>query len=287
MDSAMSVSVKTARRFYAEELRFSANVGSRPVIEAFATVPRERFVGPGPWQIKSPMRMGGYWTTPDANPRGVYHDILIALDAERGINNGQPSLWIALFDELGIAAGERVVHLGCGTGYYSAIAAELLGTDGTVTAIEIDAPLASRARTALARWKQVSVVNADGSSVALDPADTIIASAGATHPLPNWLDSLRPNGRLLFPMTTDDQWGGMLLVTRRQAQKYAARFVCPAGFIEFNGARDPAVAERLATAFRRDRGVSVKSLRRAPAEPDETSWLAGEGWWLSTEGLEY
>jgi hypothetical protein len=75
-------------------------------------------------------------------------------------------------------------------------------------------------------------------------------------------------------------------VPRERSQKYAARFVCPAGFIEFNGARDPAVAERLATAFRRDRGVSVKSLRRAPAEPDETSWLAGEGWWLSTAGLE-
>jgi hypothetical protein len=64
------------------------------------------------------------------------------------------------------------------------------------------------------------------------------------------------------------------------------RFVCAVGFIEFNGARDPAVAERLAAAFRRDRGVNVKSLRRAPAEPDETSWLAGEGWWLSTAGLE-
>lgn len=87
-------------------------------------------------------------------------------------------------------------------------------------------------------------------------------------------------------MTTDDQWGGMLLVTRRGADKYAARFVCPAGFIEFSGARDWTVAEQLVTAFRRDRGLGVKSLRRAPSEPDETSWLAGEGWWLSTAGLE-
>jgi protein-L-isoaspartate(D-aspartate) O-methyltransferase len=215
-DSAMPVSVKTARRFYAEELRFSAHVESRSVVDAFATVPRERFVGPGPWQIKSPMRRGDYWTTANADPRNVYHDTLIALDAKRGINNGQPSLWIALFDELGIAAGEHVVHLGCGTGYYSAVAA---------------------------------------------PADTIFTSAGATHPLPAWLDALRPNGRLLMPMTADDQWGGMLLVTRRQSCKYAARFVCSAGFIEFSGARDAGVAERLATAFRRDRGLSVKSLR--------------------------
>jgi hypothetical protein len=33
-----------------------------------------------------------------------YHDVLIALDEARGINNGQPSLWAGLFDELGITA---------------------------------------------------------------------------------------------------------------------------------------------------------------------------------------
>jgi protein-L-isoaspartate(D-aspartate) O-methyltransferase len=49
----MPISVKMARRWYAEELRFSAHVGSRAVIDAFATVPRERFLGPGPWNIKS------------------------------------------------------------------------------------------------------------------------------------------------------------------------------------------------------------------------------------------
>src|SRR6201996_3284608 len=59
----------------------------------------------------------------DADPRHVYHDVLIALDEARGINNGQPSLW----DELGIRTGEQVLHLGCGTGYYTAIAAELVG----------------------------------------------------------------------------------------------------------------------------------------------------------------
>jgi protein-L-isoaspartate(D-aspartate) O-methyltransferase len=39
------------------------------------------------------MRSGDYWTTVNANPRHVYHDVLIALDETRGINNGQPSLW--------------------------------------------------------------------------------------------------------------------------------------------------------------------------------------------------
>jgi protein-L-isoaspartate(D-aspartate) O-methyltransferase len=282
----MPLSLKMARRWYGEELRFSAGVESRAVIDAFATVPRERFVGPGPWHIKSPMRMGDYWMTADADPRHVYHDTLIALDAERGINNGQPSLWIALFDQLGITAGEHVLHLGCGTGYYSAIAAELVGVTGKITAIEINAALAEQARMALAPWSRVSVLNTDGSRAALDPADAIIASAGVTHPLPAWLDALRPNGRLLVPMTTEDQWGGILLVTRRCADSYAARFLCPAGFIEFIGARDPMIARQLEHAFARDRGAAVKSLRRPPAKPDETCWLAGEGWWLSTASAE-
>jgi protein-L-isoaspartate(D-aspartate) O-methyltransferase len=89
----MAISVRTARQLYAEELRFTANVTSSSVVRAFATVPREHFVGPGPWRILSPMRSGDYWTTVNANPRHVYHDVLIALDETRGINNGQPSLW--------------------------------------------------------------------------------------------------------------------------------------------------------------------------------------------------
>jgi protein-L-isoaspartate(D-aspartate) O-methyltransferase len=64
----------------AEELRFTANVSSRAVVTAFATVPRERFVGPGPWRILSPMRLREDWTTEDADPGHLYHDVLIALD---------------------------------------------------------------------------------------------------------------------------------------------------------------------------------------------------------------
>jgi hypothetical protein len=80
-----------------------------------------------------------------------------------------------------------------------------------------------------------------------------------------------------MPMTAGDQWGGMLLVTRQATDAYASRFLRPAGFIEFSGARDPEIGRRFRTAFIRDRGISVQSLRRAPDEPDETCWLAGDG----------
>jgi hypothetical protein len=43
----MSDLIEEARHRYAEELHFTARLGSRAVIDAFATVPRERFFGPG------------------------------------------------------------------------------------------------------------------------------------------------------------------------------------------------------------------------------------------------
>ena len=255
--------VEQARHRYAAELRFTAKVGSSAVVDAFAIVPREQFVGPGPWRIKSPMDLAEYWTTEDVNPSHVYHDVLIALDESRGINNGQPSLWAYLLDRLDLVRGEQVLHLGCGTGYYTAIIAELVGSNGRITAVEIDARLAQKAEAALADRPQVKVIHADGAGTSFEPVDVIVASAGATHPLPSWLDALRLGGRLLFPMTTRrDGPGAMLLVTRGPEHGFAARFLCRAGFIDFRGARDPAISHRLAAALRRDQGTAVKSLRR-------------------------
>ena len=109
-----------------------------------------------------------------------------------------------------ITAGEQVLHLGCGTGYYTAIMAELIGPTGKITAIEIDPGLAEKARAALVPWPQITVRNADGAGISFEPADLVIASAGATHPLPSWLDALKPGGRLLFPMTATNGPAGCL-----------------------------------------------------------------------------
>src|SRR3954452_23239143 len=81
------------RAWYAEELRFAGPVESEAVIRAFATVPRERFLGPGPWLCRGDAGRGDYRPTPDADPRHVYHGVLFALDATQRINNGSPSLW--------------------------------------------------------------------------------------------------------------------------------------------------------------------------------------------------
>jgi protein-L-isoaspartate(D-aspartate) O-methyltransferase len=72
--------VEEARRWFAEELRHTARVQSAAVVEAFATVKREQFSGPGPWRLLSPIRMADYWTTESADPTHLYHDVLVAID---------------------------------------------------------------------------------------------------------------------------------------------------------------------------------------------------------------
>jgi len=282
----MSDLIEEARRRYAEELRFTARLGSRAVIDAFATVPRERFFGPGPWRLRSPMALGEYWTTEDADPRDLYHDVLIAIDEERRLNNGQPSLWARMYDNLDLSDGVHVVHVGAGTGYYSAILAEIVGRAGRVTAIEIDPALAALAAGNLDEWPQATVIAADGFAFRPDrPADAIIVNAGVTHLSSVWLDTLSAEGgRLLVPLTSAEWWGCFVIITRlgKNPDSYRARFAGRVGVIPCVGGRDPAAEERLKAALARGDFTAIRSLRRAPEEPDDTCWLAGEGWWIST-----
>jgi len=258
-------------------------MSSEALFRAFATVPRERFLGPGPWLI---MGWGERWTTEEADPRHVYHDTPIALDEVRHINNGQPSLWAYHLDRLQVRAGEHVLHLGCGTGYYTAIMAEVVGPLGRVVAMEIDEALAERARGALAPWAQATVVCGDGASGPFDATDAIVVSAGATHPLPAWLAAMKPGGRLLFPLTSSEGPGTMARLTRRGESVYAARLNGSVAFIEFQGARDVTLSRQLAEALVRDHGEQVRSLRRDVHDKDKSCWLHGGGWCFSRREAE-
>ena len=284
--STSDEAIAAARRRYAEELRYRAHVRSPAVMEAFATVPRERFLGPGPWRILSPMRMAEYWTTEDADPRHLYHDVLVAIDETRRLNNGQPSLWAALYDRLDLKAGTHIVHVGAGTGYYSAVLAEIVGRAGRLTAVEIDPDLTMRARENLTPWPQTTVIEADGFAFRPERlADAIVVNAGVSHLSPAWLDGLAADGgRLLVPLANAKGRGGFLLITRRagEAQRYPAQYVGDTGIIACIGGRDPDAEARLTAALASSGFDAIRSLRRRPDEPDASCWLEGDGWWLST-----
>ena len=266
------------RHRYARMVLAAAGSSDQALEQAFATVPRERFVGTRPWLIEGPL---GFVTVSGDDPSVLYGDILVSLSAPRGINNGQPSLHARCLAALRVQPGETVVHVGAGTGYYTAILAALVGPVGWVHAYEIESDLAAIAESNLAAWPHVAVHAASACEGALPAADVVYVNAGATHPLDAWLDALVPGGRLLFPLTSDDGVGSMLLVTHFGAGHYAARFMCRVSFIPCQGARSPRDAQAIAAAFGKGKMSTVQSLRRH-TPPDGTAWCVGTGWWLST-----
>jgi len=278
------ISLPQARRWFAEELRVTAPIRrNESVVDAFATVSRERFLGPGPWRLLPFTRIDDPYLTPDDDPSWVYHDVLVAIDHGRGLNNGQPSLWARLLDNLDPKSGEHVVQIGAGTGYYTAILAEIVGAEGRVVAIEHDRDLAERAEDNLSPWPQVEVVNGDGSAHDPGKADAIVAFAGATHPAAIWLERLKPRGRLMMPLTGENRWGFFLKATRTR-RGFQAESLGSCGFYPCIGARDPAAGKRLQKAMASLKGapVPVTALHAGkPAAADKDRvWYAGPGFWL-------
>jgi protein-L-isoaspartate(D-aspartate) O-methyltransferase len=278
------------RQFFAEEIAAVSNIQTKGLVTAFAKVPREDFLGPGPWQIMTPDNgMGGggdYRLTADAHPRHVYHNVLFAIDAERKLNNGAPGSLASWLDALELKEGDDVLHLGCGVGYYTAIIAEVVGPSGHVTGVEIDPTLAARARENLAYLDHVEVVQADGGEYGSKAVDAIFINAGATHLRSVWLDGLKPGGRLLLPLTfaagPEATGMGFMLKVSRQAEEYAARFLSPVMIFPCIGSRDEDSNRRLHEAIKLGTWTTVQSLRRDHHEASETCWLHGKEFCLST-----
>jgi protein-L-isoaspartate(D-aspartate) O-methyltransferase len=281
--SARAPETAAARRAYAEELCGSAGVTSTALLEAFAAVPREWFVGPGPWQILGG-GWGGYHPTPDADPAQLYRDVLVALDIDKKLNTGRPSLWAGLFERLGVAPGERVMQVGAGTGYFTAILAELVGTQGRVAGYEVETNLARRATIALAPWPQAVIVAGNALDAPATTWDVIVAFAGAPIPPAKWVDELADRGRLMLPLTNDRRLGIMLLV-RRAGAAFGATTVERIGFYPCAGTRDAADVERLTEALATRDADTIRSLRRDRHDPDESCWLHGDEVCLSSRTL--
>lgn len=276
--------LEIVRRQYAEGLALAAGADLDALVDAFAKVPRERFLGPGPWQI---MGRAGYRTTPDADPRHVYHDVLIALVPERRLNNGQPSFLASLMRAARLQAGQHVVHLGCGVGYYTAIMAEVVGPSGRVTAVEAEPALAARAAELLSEWTHVTVSQRDGVEADFEQADVVLVNFGMTHPLRRWLDRLAIGGRLILPITAASGVGAMLLCERTD-RGFTASAISPTQIFSSVSGRDPALERKLAERFSSGQRSSavIRSVRLDAHEEDESCWLHCPDCCLSSQPLE-
>jgi protein-L-isoaspartate(D-aspartate) O-methyltransferase len=293
----MSATLEDVRQFYAEEVQVTANLKSEALVRALATVPREVFLGPGPWQVQGFDEMlagtgaaASYRPTPDANPRHVYHNVAIALDPSRLLNNGHPGTLATWIDRLGIGPGFRVAHVGCGTGYYTAVIAEIVGSAGRVLAFDVDAALAERARANLSSYPHVTVVNGDAHAIDDGPFDAMLVNAGATHPQRAWLDALGDQGKLMLPLTCEFAPGapgkGGLFLVAREGAGFTARFAGMVMVYSCSGSRDAALNDKLRQNLSRPIWGGVKSLRTDPHDADDTCWLHGDGWCFSTKAVK-
>ena len=113
----------------------------------------------------------------------------------------QPYMVALMTELLGVDVRSRVLEIGAGSGYQTAVLAEVAGE---VYALELLAPLAERARAVLARlgYQNTHTAIADGSRgwPEMAPFDAVLVAAAASQAPPALLRQLSDGGRLVMPL---------------------------------------------------------------------------------------
>jgi protein-L-isoaspartate(D-aspartate) O-methyltransferase len=286
------------RRFFAEELEAVCKLRSPRLVEAFATVAREKFLAPGPWTVMAdgdflmPSPAPGTMrtrTTTDADPARVYHNITVAIDPARTLFNGQPGTLATWIDALDLAPGARVLHVGAGTGYYTAVIAHCVGPSGRVVAFEVDGALAAEARANTASMAWVEVHHGDAASPVEGQFHAVVINAGVTHPLAWWLDALAPGGKMILPLTgTMPGMGtigkGLVLLVTNDGGALAARALTMVAIYSAIGLRSDDLNARLGKALMSGpmQWAAIKTVRRDAHEPASSCWFHSEAFCIST-----
>ena len=155
-------------------------VRDEALLEAMRRVPREEFVA-------------------EADRAQAYGDFPLPIGFGQTIS--QPYIVALMIDAAGIAAGDRVLEVGAGSGYAAAVLGEL---GAEVIAIERMPELAASARERVARlgYSNVRIVEGDGSCGWPEdaPYDAILAAASGSHVPEPLIEQLGPGGRLVMPV---------------------------------------------------------------------------------------
>ena len=221
------------RRRFVEQIRRDGAPLSDPLADALATVPREVFVAEG-FQ-----RRDGTWAVPGDRDflTTVYHDdvLVTKVDGQRPVSSSsQPSLMAIMIEALGVRPGLRVLEIGAGTGYNAALLAAL---GAEVTAVDVQADVADRARSALARAgiEGVRVEHGDGYAGAPGRRfDRVIVTVGVAGVSPRWLAQTGPGGLVVAPV--EHAGTHPVLAVRGAAEgPVTATAVCPSGFMSASG----------------------------------------------------
>lgn len=192
----------------------AAGVGDRRVLDAVRQVPRSGFV-------------------PAENAERAYQDEPIPIPHHQVTT--QPSLSAKMIEALGLSGQERVLEIGTGYGYQSALLAPLARL---VISVERFPDLAERARRNLADQSvhDVRVLVGDGTQGVEEyaPYDAVLVSAAFPEVPPPLIEQLKHGGRLVQPIGSggaDD----VVLFERTERGLRCHRVVTPARFVRLYG----------------------------------------------------
>jgi len=183
-----------ARARMVDEQLIGRGIKDRRVLDAMLTIPRHIFVD-------------------EALTSQAYTDFPLPIGEKQTIS--QPYMVAFMSEALGLTGTERVLEIGSGCGYQSAVLSLLVSK---VYAVERITTLTARARRTLDKLhcSNVIVKLGDGTTGWADeaPFDAIIVAASAPQIPPALTDQLAPGGRLVIPVGTEESQK-LLRITRR------------------------------------------------------------------------
>ncbi|MBD8080677.1 protein-L-isoaspartate O-methyltransferase family protein [Cellulosimicrobium arenosum] len=122
-----------------------------------------------------------------------------------GQTNSQPSTVAAMLRLLDVPPGSRVLDVGAGSGWTTALLARLVGPTGQVVALERHADLAARAAASVRAsgrtpWATVGTAEPGALGVPGQVFDRVLVSASASALPTSLVDQVAPGGRMVVPV---------------------------------------------------------------------------------------